>query len=152
MGGMDSSLAIDFKRTDNVKDHFSELDHPSVLLVEDDPFSKKLFQYVIRSISKDLEIINTSSFKGVETLFPVLDHIRLAIIDINLQSDKNGFDVLEFLESHYKTFPCILTTGLPDSRLADLQKRSSIIQVPILRKPFLPLECKALIEPMLSRK
>lgn len=118
---------------------------PSILIVEDDPFSQKLFTYVISQISKKYRPTPAKSYGDLKSLLPNLFEVKLAIIDINLESEKNGFDALTLLKDRADSIPCILTTGFSNQKYEETIE-SLNTQIPLIRKPFLPEKCRLIIE------
>lgn len=154
-GGSMTTISLgELNRETSLRKHHQEsihLDPLQILVVEDDIFSQKLFRYVIDSFSLPYSVIVADSYSRVVELLPTADDLALAIIDVNLDGNLSGINVLHYLNEMKSETPCILTTSLPKYKYKKFVEKINR-KVPVLEKPFLPHKCRLVLEKYLRER
>jgi response regulator of citrate/malate metabolism len=133
-----------FDRT-NLETNDLRLTTPHILIVEDDPFSQRLFTNIINDTYQNLNISIVSSYEQARDVLSSNQKIKLAIIDIYLESEKSGIDLLKFIKFSHPHATVIITSSLSKDKAFDLM--SSFDELPTyLQKPFSPKECQTVLK------
>ena len=118
---------------------------PHILIVEDDPFSQKLFTNIINNTYENLNISIVSNYEQARDLLLSNKKIKLAIIDIYLEGEKSGIDLLKFIKFSHPNTIVIITSSLTKDKAFDMM--SSFDNLPTyLQKPFSPNECQTVLK------
>ncbi|MDD5297442.1 MAG: sigma-54 dependent transcriptional regulator [Rhodocyclaceae bacterium] len=107
---------------------------PKVLLVDDDPFTRRLFEDLLRP--KDLDLVTTGTAAEARLAFRSGD-FNLAILDQRLP-DGNGLDLFAEMRRERPRQLALLITGYADVRDAVRAVREGLFDY--LTKPFESLE------------
>ena len=105
-----------------------------ILLVDDDPFSRKLFEDLLRH--KEIELVSTANAAEARSAFRAGD-FNLAILDQRLP-DGNGLDLFAEMRRERPRQMALLVTGYADVRDAMRAVREGLFDY--LTKPFESLE------------
>lgn len=120
-----------------------------VLVLEDDQFSRKMFKKIVTDRDANYEVVFANSYEEGVQEFSRAEGIKLVIIDVVLDGQKNGLDFYHYLQSLSHRPAIILTSARPkESYTSELKKGEQL--PPFLSKPFHPKTCAALIEEVLT--
>lgn len=120
-------------------------DTSRVLIVEDDPFSRKLFSKILKSNYQNIQLITSSSYQDAITALNKYKQFDLVVLDIYLGSDGSGIDFyLQLLYSDPKPV-VIMTSALEQEEYLKLFPEG-VTAPPFLKKPFRPEHCIDLVE------
>lgn len=116
-----------------------------VLIVEDDPFSQKLFSHMANDVFPECQILIAPDYNEARKLLIENENFDLAVIDVFLDGDRSGIDVLNFLRRTNTNISILMTSNLPPETFYDLANPN--LPKPVyLRKPFHPDSCRYIME------
>ena len=125
--------------------------HPKALIVEDDPFSQKLFAHIIRDTFDGFKIIIAGNYDEAKRVLLTTNEVKFAIVDIFLGDSKSGLDLLNYLRLNGWDMPVMITSSVPHQTFH--QMVNPRIKTPVyLQKPFQPKSCQFVLEEFLAPK
>lgn len=121
----------------------------SVLIIEDDQFSQKLFSNILVSRFNIKPVVVPTFDQALEYLRNKNGNLSLVIMDIFLGESRTGVDLYKIIMREAPRTPVIMTSVLDERRFRDLLGDS--FREPIfLHKPFHPDYCVMVIDRVLS--
>lgn len=113
-----------------------------VLIVEDDPFSQRLFANILLAVDSQLDILFAENCTEAESYLILYHHaIDLVILDVYLSDERTGIDFYKILTHFDIEVPILITSSISESQLIDLLQKEKLRRVPFLQKPFHPDLC-----------
>lgn len=122
----------------------------SVLIIEDDPFSQKLFNSILTSNVANAEPHIVGTYDEALSFIKYNPPPHLIIMDVFLGEGPTGIDLYKYVKSINPNIPIIITSVLDEKRLMDLLGHEQS-PPPFLRKPFQFDLCGILIESMINK-
>lgn len=152
-------LEADFfkNQTDKKLGEFADKQSRKILVVEDDLELTTILNRVLKAIDPTFEVDWVTSAEQAMALIEDRNSkaanrghpYDLVLVDIFLEGSTTGLDLWTLCEQFYPKMPIVVTSALPvDKFFATLGPQT--ILPPFLPKPFLPGECKQLLEGILN--
>lgn len=84
-----------------------------VLIVEDDPMARQLFEFFVRQ-SEKYELLNSISSADVADVYCETSNPDLILMDIRTSMHANGLDAAERIKKKFPSIKIIIVTSMPE--------------------------------------
>lgn len=114
------------------------IDRPRILIVDDEPSVLLTYELIL----KQQGFVVTSAASSAEAHEALRqDTFDVLVCDLQLESQRGGFDVIEEARRHDPKLPAVLLTGFATTEAAEeaLQKNITVVYKPVDVQEFLPL-------------
>ncbi len=120
------------------------------LIIENDPFSQKLFSHIIKSVSDTAVVLSAANIAEAREYIQLGLNIDLIVLDIFLDGNNNGLDILPQLREAFPDTPVIVTSSISNEAFNKMCE--AIEPKPLyLKKPFSPVACSYLFDSLTKR-
>ncbi len=113
-------------------------DPPCILIVDDEPSVLLTYELILRQQG----FVVTSAATSAEAVAALRQgRFDVVICDLQLESQRGGFDVINEARRHDPKLPAVLLTGYATTEAAEeaLQKNITVVYKPVDVQEFLPL-------------
>ncbi len=113
-------------------------DRPRILIVDDEPSVLVTYQLILEQ--HGFSVIGVSSTPAAMQALDA-NHFDVVVCDLQLETQRSGFDIIRAARARDATIPAILLTGYATTEAADEATRNGIIVVykPVDVQEFLPM-------------
>jgi DNA-binding NarL/FixJ family response regulator len=117
------------------------LNNRNILIIDDEPFISTDLKLICEELS-EVSVYTANSYN--EAISIINNHtIHLALIDINLESDKNGFDIANYINNN--TLNCNIVFITAHKELENIKKATAYKPFGYIVKPYDEHQVKAQI-------
>lgn len=121
----------------------------TILLVEDDRFSQSLLTNIIDEHIKNTRVLTTKSYEDAKHVIASDAHVGLIILDIFLEGEKTGFDLLKWLETSKNAPKILISSVLERGRILQMTKQCPL-NLSYINKPAHPEKYVAAIKNIIN--
>lgn len=97
----------------------------NVLIVEDDPMSRKLLEIFV-STSEHYKLVPSLDSAAMAELYCMTNHVDLILMDVCTSMDANGIEIAEKLKKNYPQIKIIIITSLPEYSYISLARKIGV--------------------------